>query len=270
MEDVLEIQNVRLRKLTTVELASIAQSPSDHWLFHGGTAGLAPPFPRHRSERSVLEIRTRCPKLTQPKASLEPQKVVVALQLLGYEIHGLGSASTWTEPRHLSWRGWQNFVLGNQGTTKECTNQQLRQAIEIARRLPDGAIRLPSNRTEVALHRFLLGCAEDNPADKLIDYVIAIEGFLLPNKEGEYRFKFSLFGSWYLAGDTTERAQLFKDLRDIYDARSKIVHGNTPEDPVMVSKKAGMARDLCARLFVKALEEGWPSHEVLKNRVFGT
>jgi hypothetical protein len=156
-------------------------------------------------------------------------------------------------------------VLGRKGDTKECTREELRRALEIARKIPDGAVKAPSNRMEVVLHRFFLGCTEDNHADKLIDYVIAIEGFLLPpSKGGEYRFKFSLFGSWYLAAETGERKRLFNDLHEIYDARSNIVHGMTPEAQASISDKAKKARVLCARLFVKGLEEGWPSHEMLK------
>jgi len=120
------------------------------------------------------------------------------------------------------------------------------------------------------LHRFLLGNAEDNASDKLIDFVIAIEGFLLPpGKEGEYRFKFGLYGAWYLAADPTEREILFKRLQEIYDRRSIIVHGSIPEAGPSIMEKAANARELAAKFLIQALEQGWPSHETLKQLALG-
>lgn len=88
--------------------------------------------------------------------------------------------------------------------------------------------------------------------------------------EGEYRFKFGLYGAWYLGADPGERAELFKDLVDIYDIRSKIVHGSTPEPGAILAAKAKVARDLTARLLIKGLEQEWPSHERLKSLALGS
>ncbi|MCH8041734.1 MAG: hypothetical protein IH977_15530 [Nitrospinae bacterium] len=268
-EDTIEVENVRLRKLTPEEFAIIGDLSIPRWLPRR-KQGLSPPFPSAVKERSVLEVRTPCGKLVQPRSDLQPQKLVLALEILGFELHGAGFATTWTEPGLSLWEGGQRFVLGGHGMVKECTTPELSRALEIARRISDGAVQSPSNRGEVVLHRFLLGGAEDNPADRLIDYVIAIEGFLLPpGGEGEYRFKFALYGAWYLAVDPDERPAFFKDLQDIYDTRSRIVHGSTPEPKASINEKATRARGLAARLLVKALEEGWPSHEALKTMALG-
>lgn len=269
-EDSLESNNIRLRKISSHELARIADVSSDQlWLYYGEKGIRSWPL-RFASERSVLEVRTTCSKVTQPQAGLYPKKVVLALALLGFELHGESLASTWTEPGPSLTNGGQNFVLGRKGGTRDCTADHLWQAEKIARVIPDGAVSLPQNRKEVVLHRFLLGNAEDNASDKLIDFVIAIEGFLLPpGKEGEYRFKFGLYGAWYLAADQTERAMLFKKLQEIYDMRSRIVHGSDPEPGPAIIEKAGNARELAAKLLVKGLVQGWPSHETLRRLVLG-
>lgn len=266
-----EVENVRLRAITTDELAQIMdQTGFSSWRqFH--SRELMPPFPRMSHETAVLEVRNACSKYTQPKGTLDAKKLVLALQLLGFELYGRGQATVWTEPGpSLITGGQSGFIIGNHGTSRQCGAETLRHALALARLIPDGAVVNPRERREVALHRFLLGCAEDNSADSLIDFVIAMEGFLLPPaKEGEYRFKFGLFGAWYLAVDPDERETLFKQLVDIYDARSQIVHGNAPPLEVTLREHAKKARTITARLFVKGLEQGWPSHEAFKHLALG-
>jgi len=269
-EDSIEVEDTRLRKLTLEELSQISDFSTDRLWARQVRRGLLPPFPRHVTERTILEVRTPCIKLVQPSGDLLPQRLVLALELLGFELHGAGSATTWTEPGPSLWSGGQGFGLGRNGTSKECTRDDLRRGLAIARRIPNGVISSPGNREEVVLHRFLLGCAEDNSADKLIDYVIAMEGFLLPQvKEGEHRFKFAFCGSWYLAVEPGERATLFRNLQDIYDTRSRIVHGSTPEPEASTRQEAMKARNLASRLLVKGLEQEWPSHETLKSLALG-
>ncbi|OQW31289.1 MAG: hypothetical protein A4E19_20175 [Nitrospira sp. SG-bin1] len=269
-EESIESNNIRLRKISSNELARIADLSADQlWLYYEHK-GVRPPFPRVVSERSVLEVRTTCSKTVQPQAGLYPKKVILALALLGFELHGESLASTWTEPGPSLTSGGQKFVLGRNGGTRDCTADHLRRAERVARVIPDGAVSSPQNRKEVVLHRFMLGNAEENASDKLIDFVIAIEGFLLPpGKEGEYRFKFGLYGAWYLATDQTEREILFKKLQEIYDMRSIIVHGSVPESEPSIREKAANARELAAKFLIKALEQGWPSHETLKQLALG-
>jgi hypothetical protein len=89
----------------------------------------------------------------------------LALQLLGFEIHGRGQAATFTEPGPVLLRGGQFFRLPEDGQTRECSREDLRRALALSERIPEGAINLPEGRPEIALHRFRLGVAEANDTD---------------------------------------------------------------------------------------------------------
>ncbi len=259
-EDPVEIANIRLRCMTSKELGRLFEASMSYRLWRGRRRTLSPPHPVHVRERWVLEVRTPCKKLVQPQAGFQPQKLVLALQLLGFELHGNGFATTWTEPGPSMFSGGQGFRLPQRGESKECSPEELELALALAAKIQDGAILRPTDRQEIVLHRFLLGAANESSTDALIDYTIALEGFLLPpSKYGEYRFKFGLFGAWYLGSDRKNRAELSKDLQGIYDLRSQIVHGVAPPSDEKIAQGATRARELAARMIVKALENGWPS-----------
>jgi hypothetical protein len=94
-------------------------------------------------------------------------------------------------------------------------------------------------------------------ADTSIDLGIALEALLLHDLEddrGELRFRLSLRGAWLAGGDETERAEIQKILRKVYDLRSKAVHaGSVPRtDQNAATISSGL--DLCKRLIRKAIE----------------
>ena len=270
-EDRIDVDNISLRKLSADEVAEIADLPNDLLRLRSKIQRLRGAYPRWVAERSALEVRVSCPKSARPEFGYFLKKVVLGLELLGFELHGECPASYWTEPGPSLENGGQSLALGKKGSTRCCTQEDLRRALALAHAIPDGAVSSPATRQEVVLHRFLLGNAEDYSADKLIDFVIAMEGFLLPeSKEGEYRFKFGLYGAWYLGMDSSERAKIFKDLTCIYDARSGIVHGSKPGAANVVMESAAKARELAGRLLVKGLEQGWPPHEKLKSMALGS
>ena len=269
-EDPVEIANVRFRSITSKELGLLFEAVMSYPLSRGRRRSLSPPRPDHISERWVLEIRTPCNKLVQPQAGFQPHKLVLALQLLGFELHGNGFATTWTEPGPSQFGGGLVIRLPQWGENKDCSPEELERALALAAKIQDGAILRPTNRLEIVLHRFLLGAANESRTDALIDYTIALEGFLLPEtKYGEYRFKFGLFGAWYLGSDRKNRAELSKDLKGIYDLRSQIVHGAGPLPDEKIAQGATRARELVARMIVKALENGWPSPDDLSKASMG-
>ena len=77
----------------------------------------------------------------------------------------------------------------------------------------------------VAIKRCLSAFAERSKADDaLIDLVIAMEN-LFGAKEGELRFRISTAMAWLLGSDAEDRVRVQREVRAVYDARSKIVHG---------------------------------------------
>lgn len=268
-EEPIDIGEFRLRRLTPEELGR---------LFEAGMMGTARPAPRRTvrrlrldgaSERAVLETRVRCAKNAQPTDALLPHRAVLALQLLGFELHGSGGSTAWTEPGPSTAVGNPFISIAEVGTSeRECSEDELRHAAALAAVIPEGAIWNPRTRVELVLHRFKLGATERSQVDSVVDYVVALESFLLGEKEGEYRFKFGLFGAWYLGSNVEEREAIARDLREIYDVRSEIVHGSIPNNE-RIAEIARRARDLAARMIIKALESGWPSHDQLRKGSYG-
>jgi hypothetical protein len=79
------------------------------------------------------------------------------------------------------------------------------------------------------------------PADRLVDSVIAWEN-LFGTSEGEPRLRISAAMAWLLAGDAaTRREALQLEIKGIYDARSKIVHGAAASDDPRLPDEASRA-----------------------------
>ena len=85
------------------------------------------------------------------------------------------------------------------------------------------------------MHRFTLGCGRVDQADRLIDFVVALEALLLPyDKEARnsnLSYRFSLHGAFFLAEAPLERRTVFEGLKKLYDTRSRLVHGGGYPDP---------------------------------------
>ncbi len=91
-------------------------------------------------------------------------------------------------------------------------------------------------RVAFTLDRFNSSLTRADFADKVIDTTISLES-LIPPSRSELSFKLSLYLSFILADAPEEREEAFKLLRDLYDARSSLVHGDYE------SKKVEKVRD---------------------------
>jgi hypothetical protein len=77
-----------------------------------------------------------------------------------------------------------------------------------------------------AFHYAFVASQADRNEDKLINLVISIEAlYLLEPLELSYRLSHRVAS--LLAASEEERARIFDKVRDLYDKRSRIVHGNT-------------------------------------------
>ena len=94
--------------------------------------------------------------------------------------------------------------------------------------------------------------------DKILDVAIALEQMYELDR-GEISFKLKIRAACFLKSDTQARERVFKDVGDLYDARSGIVHRRTKQLSAETKRDAfnkgfGVAR----RSVVKLLREGSP------------
>jgi len=86
----------------------------------------------------------------------------------------------------------------------------------------------------VALHRIDRSEEETEPAQRLVDLVIALEALLLPDTREELSFRFSLRGAYFLASDAAQRQRFYEEFKQAYRLRSGIVHGGELPQEVMI------------------------------------
>jgi hypothetical protein len=261
--DEIRVENVTVRPLTGEELGELANVSFDELQFRTG-GGLGRHFDYY-PERCLIIVRNTCRKTVQPESGRAPHCFLLALQLLGFQPCGRGWATTYTEPVAL-WSGGQGFRLPDNGETRDCHEEDIASATALGKLIPEEVFSGPRTRAHVSLHRFMLGAAEEQPADALIDYMIALEALLLPGQD-ELSFRLALFGAHYLGGTQEERRETFQRLKSAYALRSTLVHGAKAVKPEEIRKSRDDARDLSQRLLSKALREGWPTETQLRDLV---
>jgi hypothetical protein len=110
-----------------------------------------------------------------------------------------------------------------------------------------------SPRLEVAARRVIAGLSQRlDPADRLIDAVIAWESLFGADQEATLRVTGSL--SWLLESDIpTNREVLRLETARIYGLRSRVVHGRQ-EDPIAVSSASTRATEVAIIALAALLE----------------
>ncbi|APV45116.1 hypothetical protein Dform_01797 [Dehalogenimonas formicexedens] len=107
------------------------------------------------------------------------------------------------------------------------------QAVDIWNRIrelpPNSAIRFALRRWDIVSERF-------NEDDTLIDYWIAFESLFTPDSSQEVRYRASIRIAAFVGNSPEERTSIFKQLKESYDLRSKIVHGGVQK----ISNKSGV------------------------------
>ena len=113
-----------------------------------------------------------------------------------------------------------------------------------------------STGIDIAVRRILSAAqVRNDPVDRLVDSVIAWEN-LFGTSEGEPRLRISAAMAWLIADTAAGREELQKEIRELYDDRSKIVHGAAFNE-VAVAEKANRALDL-ARSSLRELFQNRP------------
>ena len=82
-----------------------------------------------------------------------------------------------------------------------------------------------SHYLALPLRRLVDGLGRTRLDDKIIDYSIALEALLTEGERQELGYRFALRGATILKEGGADRQKSFDELKDLYSARSAIVHG---------------------------------------------
>ena len=116
-------------------------------------------------------------------------------------------------------------------------------------------------KLRIPIDRWAKSMAEENPIDQIIDLGIALESLYVPDAQGEATLRFALHAAWHLGKSKPERQKLREEFRQIYDARSDVVHtgqlrGKRARPSFDVSKFVSRAQELCWQGITSVIEAG--------------
>ena len=176
--------------------------------------------------------------------------VLSALRLYkSTQIRTIGHVS-WTDSYWLK-GGTSYRVLGQwpYGGKFELTESEIPQFLELWRTLGEGA-----KRFGFSIHRFNLAFDRGLLADRIVDLVIAAEALFLSDIDekyrGELRFRFALRAAKFIEHPNYCEHDVFRIMRQAYDARSAIVHGGSPTDTRLPNNHSASLPT-----FIEAIEE---------------
>ena len=129
--------------------------------------------------------------------------------------------------------------------------------------LIDKYVALPEQTQRVlalALRRLRDGTERTEPEDRVLDVCIALEALFMEGEQWDQKKIVARGGSWYFADSLPERERTRTLLKEFYDQRSAIVHGNIPgNQPQLVDQTADIEN--VARASLKdMISEGRPQN----------
>ena len=138
-----------------------------------------------------------------------------------------------------------------------------------------GLTELPTETWEklrIPIDRWSKSIAEENPLDQIIDLGIALESLYVPDSQSEVSFRFALHAAWHLGENMTQRQELTDEFKQIYAARSDVVHtgklrGKRSNSSFDVQKFVRRAQELCWQGIDKVIGAG--EYPVWENLIMG-
>ena len=117
------------------------------------------------------------------------------------------------------------------------------------------------NKLRIPIDRWAKSMAETNPIDQIIDLGIALESLYVPDSQGEVNLRFALHAAWHLGKNKTERQELRDEFRQIYVARSDVVHtgrlrGDRAKSSFDKLRFVSRAQELCWQGITSVIETG--------------
>jgi len=77
-------------------------------------------------------------------------------------------------------------------------------------------------------------------------------------------------GTLYLAEQPGHRDAIAKQLSDLYNLRSRLVHGGSHPDAAQITSARDSADEFARRGLLRAVEQGFPTAATFKELVLGT
>lgn len=176
--------------------------------------------------------------------------VLSALRLFKHTQIRTAGHATWTDSYWLK-GGTSYRVLGQwpYGGKFELSEGEVPQFLDLWRLLEEGAARFG-----FSIHRFNFAFDRGLLADRIVDLVIAAEALLLGDlgvkDRGELRYRFALRAAKFIEHLNYGEHDIFRVMRQAYDARSAIVHGGSPDETRLPDNQSA---DLPT--FIDAIEE---------------
>ena len=214
------------------EIYTFESPPRQH--FSINLKGQDLPNPNLNTLCQALSVVARC----------RVQSAMSWKSLLDYEIFDL------SYPWGISPGGWSRTDLGaGLGGRLQLTPSQ----IETIKVIYMGLTELPTGTWEklpIPIDRWAKSMAEENPLDQLVDLGISLESLYVPDSQGESGFRLAHHAAWHLGKDKANRKELVNEFREIYAARSDVVHtgrlrGERARHSFDVAKFVRRAQELC-------------------------
>ncbi|KYH32463.1 HEPN domain-containing protein [Neomoorella mulderi] len=114
-----------------------------------------------------------------------------------------------------------------------------------------------AGKVRLALSRWNNSFERRSPADRLIDYWIALESLLTADSSQEVTFRAALRTAALLGGSGTEKLEIYKQMKKSYKVRSDIVHGR-PIEEKKIWEQAAQTQEHLRQILLKLLESDQP------------
>ena len=113
----------------------------------------------------------------------------------------------------------------------------------------------------IPIDRWMKSMEQTNPVDQIIDLGIALESLYVPDAQGEVTLRFALHAAWHLGETQSERETLRDEFKEIYAARSDVMHagklkGRRARPSFDVAAFVSRAQDLCWQGITSVIEAG--------------
>jgi hypothetical protein len=200
--------------------------------------------------------------------------LVAALQLHGHEVASK-AAIEYSQPRWVQSFAYPVAITLPQRSlalsTSELTAADFHAIVQTTQLLSHYDIAQPKTPHDLAFHRFVSGAARQNDVDAVLDFMIGLEGLLVPGSNpGDISYRFSIHGAHYFADDVSGRTLIRDQLRNIYRMRNNLVHGNRYPEQTAIAAARANAQDLLRRGLLRTTHEGFPTPETFAQMLLGT
>ena len=112
-------------------------------------------------------------------------------------------------------------------------------------------------RLAVPINRWIRSHTDRFIVDKFIDLGIVLESlYLNDGNTSELRFRLALHAAWHLGTCGSERSRILREIRTVYDLRSKAAHTGSIDDTQASRDSLAKAQEHCRLAIIKLIRDG--------------